>query len=320
MKNRRAFRRTAVLTTATALTAGLLAAPADAATVQEKRIASHALDLTIASKAMRKSVKVRLLLPKGWSRTSRRTWPVVWALHGGNDRYDAWYRRTDIAKLAARSQVIVVMPEGGYAGGYTDWWNYGRGGSPAWETFHLTELRRLLESRYRAGTKRAVLGQSSGGYGAMIYAARHPGMFRFAASYSGFLSTLSPGAPEVLQTGLAGLGPFTDKNAMWGDPVFQRKIWQQHDPVAQAARLRGTKLYVAVAKDGKKGPLDRRDAQAADPAEAFCYYTAKPFLARLKAQRIPVTTHLYPKGTHSWVYWQDELHRSWPLALKAIGA
>ncbi|WP_030165029.1 alpha/beta hydrolase [Spirillospora albida] len=319
MDNRRTFCRTALLSAGTVLGGGLLTGTAGAA-VGEKRINARTLDLTVPSKAMRRSLKVRLLLPKGWSRKAKRTWPVVWALHGGNTNYTAWTKNTDIEKLAATRDVIVVMPEGGYAGGYTDWWNHGLGGTPAWETFHLTELRTLLERSYRAGRARAVIGQSTGGYGALIYAARHPGMFRFAAAYSPFASTLTPGTPEVLLTGLSGLGPFTDKNAMWGDPFWQRAIWRAHDPLTQAHRLRGTKLYISVAKHGKKGPLDPRTAQAVDPAEEFCHYTVKPFLARLSQLKIPATTHLYEAGTHSWSYWQRELHRSWPALMKALGA
>ncbi|GAA2602275.1 alpha/beta hydrolase family protein [Actinomadura fulvescens] len=313
------IRRAAALTIGVLLGAALLVQPAQA-TVSEKRVSARMLELTVKSKAMRKTLKVRLLVPKGWSRKAKRTWPIVWALHGGNDRYTAWSKKTDIAALAARRQVLVVMPEGGYAGGYTNWWNYGFGGGPAWETFHLTELRSILEKRYRAGSKRAVLGQSSGGYGALIYAARHPGMFRFAASYSGYGSTLTNGAPDVLMTGLSGLGPFTDKYAMWGHPILQRHIWAAHDPVSKAAGLRGTKLFVSVARHGVKGPLDPPTAQAADPAEAFCWYTIQPFLKRLKQLKIPVTTHLYAKGTHTWPYWKYELHRSWPLIMKSLGA
>ncbi|MCP2340132.1 alpha/beta hydrolase [Actinomadura rupiterrae] len=293
---------------------------APARVTSEKRVGGRAVDLTVASPAMHRSLKVRLLLPRGWSRTAERTWPVLWVLHGGNCHYDAWTRNTDIAELADRSDVIVVMPEGGYAGGYTDWWNYGRGGTPAWETFHLTELRVLLEERYRAGRRRAVVGQSTGGYGALIYSARHPGMFRYAGAFSPFGSTLTPGAPEVLMTGLTGLGPFTDKYAMWGNPAFQRGVWAAHDPVSQAVRLRGTKLHISVARNGRRGPLDPKNAQLADPAEAFCWYTTKPLLARLKQLHIPVTTHLYEDGTHSWVYWQRELHRCWPTLMRVLGA
>jgi S-formylglutathione hydrolase FrmB len=256
---------------------------------------------------------VRLLLQRGWSRTAKRTWPVVYLLHGGSENYKSWTKNTDVEKLSSRHGVIVVMPEGGSNGGYTDWLV-----GPQWETFHLTELRRLLETKYRAGRRRAVAGLSTGGYGALIYAARHRGMFEFAGSYSGFASTLTAGVPEVLLTGLPGKD--LEKFLMWGNPVINSKIWKQHDPVHQAHRLRGTRLYVSCPRNGVKGPLDPPTAQAVDPAEAFVYYTVKPFLKRLRELKIPVTTHLYDKGTHSWVYWERELKRSWPMMMRAIKA
>ena len=42
-------------------------------------------------------------------------------------------------------------------------------------------------------------------------------------------------------------------------------------------------------------------------------------LARLKQLRIPVTTDFYGPGTHTWPYWERELHRSLPLLLGALG-
>ncbi len=69
------------------------------------------------------------------------------------------------------------------AGGwYADAWNGGAGEPPAWETFHLVELIELLDRNWRADGARPVAGVSMGGFGAMAYAARHPGMFRAAAS------------------------------------------------------------------------------------------------------------------------------------------
>ena len=32
----------------------------------------------------------------------------------------------------------------------------------------------------------------------------------------------------------------------------------------------------------------------------------------------PATVHLSGNGTHSWGYWQDELHRSWPTLDAAL--
>ncbi|WP_405956530.1 alpha/beta hydrolase [Streptomyces phaeochromogenes] len=90
--------------------------------------------------------------------------------------------------------VLVVMPEGGQVGFYGNWWNHAAGGPPAWETFHLDELRPLLERHYGAGTRRAVAGLSMGGFGAVSYAARRPDLVRAAASYSGPVHLLHPDA------------------------------------------------------------------------------------------------------------------------------
>ena len=77
--------------------------------------------------------------------TSARTWPVFYLLHGAGADYAAWSGVSDIPALTENSDVIVVMPEGGRAGFYSDWWNFGLGGTPGWETFHLTEVRQILD-------------------------------------------------------------------------------------------------------------------------------------------------------------------------------
>ena len=86
------------------------------------------------------------------------------------------------------------MPEAGTVGFYSDWRGSRGQGGPAWESFHLDELRGLLERRYRAGPRRAVAGLSMGGLGAIGYAARRPGLFRAAASFSGLLHPLQDAA------------------------------------------------------------------------------------------------------------------------------
>ena len=126
---------------------------------------------------------MRLLTPAGWRPGDGRRHPQLWLLHGCCDTYESWSANTDIAELPALRDVLVVMPEGGAVGFYSDW----RRG-PKWETFQLTELRKLLERDFGAGEPRAVAGLSMGGYGAMAYAARHPGLFDAAASFSGVVA------------------------------------------------------------------------------------------------------------------------------------
>jgi diacylglycerol O-acyltransferase / trehalose O-mycolyltransferase len=285
-------------------------AVARATVVAQRQVAPRIVDLTIMSPALGREAKVRLLTPDGWSSRRRaQRWPVLYLLHGCCDTYDSWTRETHIDRLRRLRHVLVVMPESGDVGFYSNWRNGGRGGPPAWETFHLVELRGLLERRYGAGTARAVAGLSMGGLGAMSYAARHPGMFAAAASFSGLLHPL---ADRRLILGLVS-SYASDSQALWGDPDAQRQTWAAHDPTALAGRLRGTRLFVSSG-DGRPGPLDR-SRRDRDGVEASVYRESRAFAARLRGLDIPATIDFYGRGTHVWPYWERELQRSLPLLL-----
>jgi diacylglycerol O-acyltransferase/trehalose O-mycolyltransferase len=281
--------------------------------VAETRVAAHIVDLTIQSPALGRTASVRLITPDGWDQRRRgERWPVLYLLHGCCDTPDSWTRETDVEDLQQLRHVLVVTPEGGDVGWYSDWWNYGAGGPPAWETFHLREVRTLLEQRYGAGQRRAIAGLSMGGFGALSYAGRHPGMFRAVASYSGVVTPLyEPGAVLGL-TGDFGLDPF----ALWGDPDAQRAIWEAHDPYYLAKRLRHTPLFMSVG-DGTAGPFD--PPGAFDDREDFLHGMNLALAARFADLKIPVTTDFYGPGTHDWPYWERELHRSLPMLLGALG-
>src|SRR6185369_12017855 len=49
----------------------------------------------------------------------------------------SWTDAGDAERITAGLNAIVVMPEGGNGGWYTDWLNGGAGGPPEWETFHI---------------------------------------------------------------------------------------------------------------------------------------------------------------------------------------
>ena len=260
-------------------------------------------DLTIHSPSVGE-VQVRLLLPSKFDSATTTDWPVLYLLHGAAGNHEDWTNFTDVKALTEPTDLLVVMPDGGANGWYTDHWNLGTGGQPAWETFHLTELRQLLERNWHAGDKRAIAGLSMGGLGAMDYAARNPGMFLAAASYSGVLQTID--------------SDFDWKNdAIWGDKVVQADIWAAHEPLALAAGLKGIPLYVSYG-NGETGPLDTGPANPGD-AEAWIAKRNEAFVARLGELDIPVTVDAYGPGTHSWPYWERALHRSLPMLLAALG-
>ena len=147
----------------------------------------------------------------------------------------------------------------------------------------------------------------------MTYTARHRGMFRAAASYSGVVHPLAD--PYGLLGGFGAFGA-EDPYAIWGDPLAQLEIWTDHDPVYLAPSLRGTDLFLAVG-NGEAGPFDPPGTE--DGLEAFLQGHNIALLARLRQLRIPVTTDFYGPGTHSWPYWERELHRSLPILLGALG-
>jgi diacylglycerol O-acyltransferase / trehalose O-mycolyltransferase len=254
-----------------------------------------------------RTAQVRLLTPVGWTSPARRRWPVLYLLHGCCDTYESWTRSTDVERLPQLRDVLVVMPEGGDVGFYSNW----RDG-PRWQDFHLRELPRILAEHYGGGPRRAIAGLSMGGLGAMDYAARRPRMFQAAASFSGVLHPV--GAPRYW------LGLFSsytdDPRAVWGDPKADRDVWGRHDPTTLLPALAGIPLFVS-AGDGRPGPFEHGRGER-DPTEAEVGAETRAFVRRAQALGIPVEADLYGAGVHNWPYWQRELHRALPLLLGAI--
>ncbi|MEU2601941.1 alpha/beta hydrolase family protein [Streptomyces hirsutus] len=282
------------------------------------QVAERQVDLSVRSQALGgRTVKVRLLTPEGWDPGDRRQhWPTLWLLHGCCGDYTSWTSLTDVADLdSLRDDVLVVMPEAGWNGWYSDWWNHGRGGDPAWETFHTVELRQLLERDWAAGRDRVVAGLSMGGQGALQYAARHPGMFKAAAAYSGSAHPLlTDESVDRIMGFFAGQG--NDPLRVWGDPVAQHRIWAAHDPFHLAKRLRSIPVYLSCG-DGTTGPLDPPGSTSALEADFNRQnHALAAELERVGAKH--VTTHFYGPGTHGWAYWERELHASLPMLLGAL--
>ncbi|MDL4774664.1 MULTISPECIES: alpha/beta hydrolase [Thermomonosporaceae] len=294
--------------------------------VGERYQGSRLLDLAVRSPALDAVGHVRLLLPPGWSRRAARTWPVLWLLHGGGAGragHTAWTQHTDVAGLTAGRGVLVVMPDGGPRGHYTDWWNRGEGGPPKWETFHLTEVRQILERGYAAGPERSVAGHGMGGTGALAYAARHRGLFQAAASFSGtpHLLRRDPSrldAADLVELGAAVDDPGGDWTDVWGDPDDQRAVWRRHNPYDLADRLAGVRLYVGSG-DGWPGPHDQPGSRTGvrtepDVLEALAHRLSVEFAGKLDKLGIPVSAHFY-QGTHTWPYWERELREALPVLL-----
>jgi len=317
-------------------------APADsgAKITDEQWVDERTLDITIDTPGIaHMDPQARILLPDGWSEDAARTWPVLYVLSGGPDPYTIWTEKTDIAKTAQGDDVIVVMPDSGKGGGFVDWYNRGRGGSPKWETFHTKELTQLIERNFRGNTNRAIMGLSSGGSGALMYATRNPGFYKYVASYSGIAHVTKPGVPTImlLSDVIDGSTENADPYGKLGDPLWDRWNWLEHDPYVNAKNLRGSGVYLSSGTTGRVGELDLTPQEVYEQKEGDLVEVAKAYVAgsvsekligitnedlaaRLKAMNIPATVHLYGDGLHSWPWWNREYKLAWPLIMKALGA
>lgn len=290
-------------------------------------------DYTLRSPAMQQEVHVNVMLPAGYDPAGGARYPVLYLLHGALGSYMDWYKSGEVEKLIGSLPLIVVMPDGGYDGSYSDWYGLLEGQSgpvPAWETFHVGELIPWVDATFATLADRGdrfIAGLSAGGGGATHYAADHPGLFGAVGSFSGANDNLEqypfyPTLSEALwgSTDWPGHGP--DGHCTWGDPYTQKVVWEDNNPTYLASNLKGTPLWIASG-NGLPGPLD--PSLIPDPANPGQEFSAaagdavggstemeiwdmtKSFVKALNAVGIPHTDYFYGPGTHSWPYWQRDL-------------
>ena len=143
-----------------------------------------------------------------------------------------------------------------------------------------------------------------GGFGAMSYAARHPDLFGFAASFSGAVDLLHPGITAIVTISpLAHQGVPGD---IFGVPVLEQPRWQEHFELA--AILRGVEIQLRTGNGHPGGP----HGGSVDPQEIGVSQATATLHQRLDARGIPHLYVDYGPGAHSWPYWQDDLAATLP--------
>jgi S-formylglutathione hydrolase FrmB len=190
--------------------------------------------------------RANVLLPAGYD--PHRQYPLLVLLHGLNCNSD-WYRQVGLTKLFEGLDAIVVMPEGG-SGWYTDWWNDGARGDPAWESYELDEVLPTILARYPIRRERryhAIAGISMGGMGAPYLGGRLPGFFGSVAAISGFVDprwNASLVAPAMGFTSLAWA-----KGNLNPSPVVGPAngfYMAGHNPTDLVVNLRQTRVFVTT--------------------------------------------------------------------------
>ena len=286
------------------------------------------LDIRVHSDAMQGTQPLYVLLPRGYDASGRTRYPVLYLLHGALGGYTDWVDN-GVEKHLGGAPFIVVMPDDGKDGSYSDWYGMVSGATdpiPSWETYHLSELVPFVDRTFPTQPDRAhrfIAGLSSGGGGATKYAAARPGLFGAVGSFSGAVDTdldypTYANISEALWgiTALPGYGP--DGHCTWGDPYTQRVVWRDNTATPMAENLKGTPLFLASG-NGDPGPYDQ-DAPYTDPTEYEVGKMNVELAKALDAAGIPHTDEFYGAGHHSWPYWMRDFDHFLAWLEPRIGA
>lgn len=286
--------------------------------------------LFVYSASMQRVIPVAVLTPRNIGAPR----PVLYLLAGaggGDGGTLTWLDRTDVADFFADKDVNVVLPLDGAFSYYTDWKQddlvLGRN---KWTTFLTRELPPIVDAALGTTGANAIAGLSMSGTSVLSLVQSAPGLYRGVGAFSGCAQTSTrPGRTYVeLVVEVRGGG---DTDNMWGpegDPA-----WVANDPYVNAEKLRGTQIYLSNGT-GLPGPYDRLDHPnvGGDPAnlaeqvvvggiiEAATNECTHQLARRLAELGIPATVDFRPVGTHSWGYWQEDLHRAWPMLGASVGA
>jgi S-formylglutathione hydrolase FrmB len=292
--------------------------PAHAATglveVSRTALSARLLELTMRTPALPTDTHVRVLLPAGYA-TSGRRYPVLYLLNGGGGSYLDWTVSGNAEALTAHAPVIVVMPDGGTGGNYTDWYGTDQNGfKPRWETFHIGQLLPWVDAHFRTlptRDQRAVGGLSMGGNGALHYAERHPDLFVAVASFSGANDVFQPTFNALAET--TGISDGVPPGAVFGPQLTQEVRWRAFNPPDLAGNLRSTWVSLAFGNGQPGGP--ESGGLPADPIEMAVHDANVTTHDDLVAAGVPHLYDDYGAGNHSWGYWSRDLSQALPRIL-----
>lgn len=236
--------------------------------------------------------KVRILLPAGYDPNGTRRYPVLYLYHGGGGNQTEWTTPASKGKaeeLTEALPLIVVMPEGGLAGGYADWYNAGELGPPQWKSYHLNQLIPWVDAHFRTIANRggrASAGLSMGG-GGLRYAAQRPDLFGATAAFSGDIDILQPASDWN------GMGAMISK-MIWGDRKTEEVRWRGVNGVDLAGNLTNTDVALFAGDTGR-------------PEATYILPGTKAVDKALDRFGIAHRFTIYPGMTHSWPTWNKAL-------------
>ncbi|MYV98517.1 esterase family protein [Streptomyces sp. SID3343] len=248
---------------------------------------------------------VNVLLPDDYH-TSGRTYPVLYLFHGGGTTSDFRYFDSPggIRAYTAGKPVIVVMPDGGGAGWYSNPVT-SLVGPRNWETFHMSQLVPWIDANFRTHAEydgRAVAGFSMGGFGALKYAAKYYGHFCSVSAHSG---------PASLRRDIGAVGHWANASSaaieLGGGTIYGVPLWNQarvsaDNPVERIPSYQNKRLFMVAGTGAESIPW------FSAVQESHVLAGQREFRGLLDQAAIPYEAHEAPGGhVFRWQYFQQDL-------------
>ncbi|WP_269273445.1 alpha/beta hydrolase [Streptomyces sp. H39-S7] len=191
---------------------------------------------------------VNVLLPDDYH-YSGRTYPVLYLFHGGGTDQDfITFDRENIREMTAGRPLIVVMPDGGHGGWYSNAVS-SNVGPRNWESFHIGQLLPWVEANFRTYAEydgRAVAGFSMGGFGALKYAAKYYGHFASVSAHSGPASLRRDNGLVVHWANATSAVLDLNGGTVYGAPLWDQARVSADNPVERIESFRNKRLFLVA--------------------------------------------------------------------------
>ncbi|WP_040539818.1 alpha/beta hydrolase [Pedobacter arcticus] len=228
------------------------------------------------SPSMNKQIKAVVLKPDSYD--NKKTFPVVYLLHGYSGNYSNWANKVPAIKnLVDEYQLMIVCPDGNYGSWYFD---APKAPESKYETYVAKELVEWIDKTYKTianKNNRAITGLSMGGHGALYLAFKHQDVYSVAGSMSGGVDF----RPFPLNWDIAkSLGTYADNKENW-----------DNNTVMELTNLLTPKSLALIIQCG---------------TEDFFYNVNVKLHEKLLFNNIPHTFITNP-GKHNWDYWGEAI-------------
>jgi S-formylglutathione hydrolase FrmB len=248
--------------------------------------------LKIKSEFLKKDVDYAVYLPPDYD-DSKRKYPIIYLLHGYTDDESGWVQFGEIQYLADKAinegiipPMIIVMPDAGIT-----WYINDHEGKVPYEDFFIKEFIPKIEEglRVRVGKQfRGIAGLSMGGYGALVYAMKHPDLFTAAAPLSAAIYTQEDVINHDQERWDRVEGVMYGKGRTGQDRITEH--WQANNPF-YIAKEKGEESLRQVAYYFDCGDDD------------FLYRGNAMMHLTLRDMGVPHEFRVRD-GAHNWTYWR----------------